>query len=95
MKKPVVSNRGFKQYYINMEVVDKPGVLGSIASIFGKNMVSLASVVQRQKNGNNIVPLVFITHEAERKNIDAALEETKRLEFVTGVDSIIIVENFK
>lgn len=95
MKKPVVSNRGFKQYYINMEVVDKPGVLGSIASIFGKNMVSLASVVQRQKNGNNTVPLVFITHEAERKNIDAALEETKRLEFVTGVDSIIIVENFK
>ncbi len=94
-KKSVVSNKGFKQYYINLEVTDKPGVLGSIASIFGKNKVSLASVVQRQKNGNNTVPLVFITHEAERKNIDAALEETRRLEFVKGVDSIIIVENFK
>ena len=94
-KKSVVSNKGFKQYYINLEVTDKPGVLGSIASIFGKNKVSLASVVQRQKNGNNTVPLVFITHETERKNIDAALEETRRLEFVKGVDSIIIVENFK
>ncbi len=94
-KRSVISNKGFKQYYINMEVIDKPGVLGSIASIFGKNNVSLASVVQRQKNGNDTVPLVFITHEAERKNIDAALEETKKFEFVTELDSIIIVENFK
>ncbi|NLK64615.1 MAG: homoserine dehydrogenase [Tissierellia bacterium] len=91
----VVSNKGFKQYYINMEVIDKPGVLGSIASIFGKNKVSLASVVQRQKNGDDTVPLVFITHEAERKNIDAALKEIKDFEFVTGLASIIIVENFK
>jgi homoserine dehydrogenase len=90
-----VSNKGYKQYYINMEVIDKPGVLGSIASIFGKYNVSLASVVQRQKNGDNTVPLVFITHEAERKNIDAALEETKKLEFVTELTSIIIVESFK
>ena len=94
-KKYVISNKGFKQYYINMKVIDKPGVLGSIASIFGKNKVSLASVVQRQKNGNDTVPLIFITHETERKNIDAALEETKKFDFVTELDSIIIVENFK
>jgi homoserine dehydrogenase len=91
----VISNKGYKQYYINMEVTDKPGVLGSIATVFGKNNVSLASVVQRQKNGNNTVPLVFITHEAERKNIDAGLERIKELEFVTELASIIIVENFR
>jgi homoserine dehydrogenase len=90
-----VSNKGYKQYYINMEVIDKPGVLGSIASIFGKYNVRLASLLKRQKHGDNTVPLVFITHEAERKNIDAALEETKKLEFVTELTSIIIVESFK
>ena len=93
--KLIVSNKGYKQYYINMEVTDKPGVLGGIATIFGENKVSLASVVQRQKNGNNTVPLVFITHAAERKNIDAALERIKELEFVTELDSIIIVESFR
>ncbi len=91
----VIANKGYKQYYINMEVIDKPGVLGSIASIFGKHNVSLASVVQRQKNGNETVPLVFITHETEKKNIDAALNETKEFEYVTELDSIIIVETFK
>lgn len=88
-----VVNRGFKQYYIRFEVIDKPGVLANIASIFGKNDISLASVVQRQKSGANTAPVVFITHEIERKNIDAALEEIHNYEYVTSIASIIMVEN--
>ncbi len=90
-----IVNKAYKPYYIRFEVIDKPGVLGKIANIFGENNISLASVVQRQKNGNNTAPLVFITHEVERKNIDAALEEIKKFEYVTKIASIIMVENFK
>ncbi len=90
-----IVNRACKPYYIRFEVIDKPGVLGKIANIFGKNNISLASVMQRQKNGNHTAPLVFITHDTERKNIDAALEEIKKLEFVTRTASIIMVESFK
>jgi homoserine dehydrogenase len=90
----IIANKGRTQYYIRLEVIDKPGVLGSIANIFGKNNISLASVVQRQKNGS-IAPLVFITHEVERKNIDVALEDIKEYENVTKIESIIMVENFK
>jgi homoserine dehydrogenase len=89
-----VVNKAYKPYYIRFEVIDKPGVLGKIANIFGENNISLASVVQRQKNGNNTAPLVFITHEVERKNIDAALEEIKNFKYVTNIASIIMVENF-
>ena len=94
-RKYIIVNKAFKQYYIRMEVIDKPGVLGGIASIFGKNNVSLASVVQKQKNGNSTAPLVFITHETERKNINQALDEIKEYEFVNKLSSIIIVEDFK
>mgnify|MGYP000855896618 FL=1 len=93
-KKCIITNKASKQYYIRMEVIDKPGVLGGIASNFGKNNVSLASVVQKQKNGET-APLVFITHETERKNIDSALAEIKRLEYVTELESIILIESFK
>ena len=93
-KKCIITNKAFKQYYIRMEVIDKPGVLGGIASIFGKNNVSLASVVQKQKNGET-APLVFITHETERKNINSALAEIKKFEYVTELSSIIVIENFK
>lgn len=90
-----IVNKAYKPYYIRFEVIDKPGVLGNIANTFGANDISLASVVQRQKNGNHTAPLVFITHEVERKNIDAALEEIKKYDFVTKIASIIMVENFK
>ena len=93
-KNCIITNKAFKQYYIRMEVIDKPGVLGGIASIFGKNNVSLASVVQKQKNGET-APLVFITHETERKNINSALAEIKKFEYVTELSSIIVIENFK
>lgn len=89
-----IANKAFNQYYIRFEVIDKPGVLGSIANIFGKNIISIASVVQRQKSGNT-TPLVFITHEVERKNIEKALEEIKKSNDVTNVASIIMVEDFK
>ncbi|MDF2948647.1 MAG: homoserine dehydrogenase [Sedimentibacter sp.] len=90
-----IVNKAYKPYYIRFEVIDKPGVLGKIANIFGENNISLASVVQRQKNGNDTAPLVFITHEVERKNIDAALEKIKNFKYVTNIASIIMVENFK
>lgn len=90
-----IVNKAHKPYYIRFEVIDKPGVLGKIANIFGANNISLASVMQRQKNGDLTAPLVFITHEVERKNIDAALEEISKFEYVTKIASIIMVENFK
>ncbi|WMJ76779.1 MULTISPECIES: homoserine dehydrogenase [unclassified Sedimentibacter] len=91
----IVVNRACKPYYIRFEVIDKPGVLGRIAEIFGKNGISLASVVQRQKNGDSTAPLIFITHKTERKNIDAALEEISNYDCVTKIASIMLVENFK
>lgn len=90
-----IVNKAYKKYYIRLEVIDKPGVLANIAFIFGKNNISLASVVQRQENGNPTAPLVFITHEVGRNNIDLALEEIKQYEMVKNVASIIMVEQFK
>ncbi len=90
-----IADKTFKPYYIRLEVIDKPGVLAKIAGVFGAHGISLASVMQRQKNGNNTAPLVFITHKAYRKSIDEALNEISRFEEVTKVCSIITVENFK
>ena len=89
-KYPIV-NKGYAQYYIRMDVVDKPGVLGYISNIFGQNNISLASVVQRYKH-DLVAPLVFITHEVERKNIDDALNEVRRYSNVLKIVIIITVE---
>jgi homoserine dehydrogenase len=66
-----------------MQVADRPGVLGKITTAFGRNGVSLESVVQRGRGGSS-VPLIFVTHEAERDKLNAALDEIKEAERSRG-----------
>ena len=79
-------------FYLRLEVEDKPGVMARIAKIFGDNNVSLASVLQKQKD-NPVVPLVFITHHVKEKDLEKSLNEIKELDDVIEVKSVIRVEN--
>lgn len=79
-------------FYLRFEVEDKPGVLSHITKIFGDNNVSLASVLQKQKN-NPIVPLVFITHHVKEKDLKKSLAEIKNLDDVIEINSVIRVED--
>ncbi|PHS34871.1 MAG: homoserine dehydrogenase [Alkaliphilus sp.] len=88
----VVNNIGRSAYYVRMEVVDLPGVLGKIAVSFGEQGVSLDSVVQRARGGKH-APLVFITHEIDRATLNAVLESIQKNNYVLEVMSIIRVVN--
>lgn len=81
-------------YYIRLNVKDQPGILGSIAAVFGRHSVSIFTVTQDVKNDEN-VSLVFITHEALEGNVAAAVEEIKELNKVNGLENIIRIENFR
>ncbi len=81
-------------YYIRLNVKDQPGVLGSIAEVFGKYNVSIFTFAQDVKNNEN-VSLVFITHEALEGNVSASVEEIKKLDKVNGLENIIRIEDFK
>jgi len=87
-----VKGIGKSQYYIRLQVVDKPGVLGNIAMNFGKYGISLDSVVQKGKD-ERTVPLVFITHDVEKEVLDKALEEVKDYEYIEKIATILKVEN--
>ena len=79
------------EYYIRLTVTDIPGVLGRIASIFGKHGVSLSSVIQKGKDEPS-VSLVFITHVTTEMNVQSALEEIKAVPEMVKVANIIRVE---
>lgn len=59
--------------YIRMRVKDRPGVLGSIATIFGTEGVSLASVHQETTDGE-LAEIVWVTHKNEEKRLNSALK---------------------
>lgn len=79
-------------FYLRLEVYDQPGVMAHIAKIFGDNNVSLASVLQKQKD-NPIVPLVFITHQVKEKDLNKSLKAIESLKDVVKINNIIRVEN--
>ncbi len=82
---------GKSQYYIRLQVIDKPGVLGKVAMIFGSYGISLESVVQKGR-GEISVPLVFITHDIEKEILDSALKEIISYKYVENIASILKVE---
>ncbi len=80
-------------YYVRLLVVDKPGVLGTIATVFGNEGVSLRSVVQTKRNVVDHAELVAITHQVEHNKMLCALAVLKGLPVVDEVRSMIRVEN--
>ncbi len=81
------------KFYILMDVVDKPGVLAKIAEVFGNNLVSINSMVQKQADKERSARLIFITHEVINKNLYKSIGEISKLDIVNRVLSIIRVED--
>ena len=81
------------KFYILMDVVDKPGVLARIAEVFGRNLVSINSMIQKQTDKEKSARLIFITHEVVNKNLYKSISEISKLDVVDKVLSVIRVED--
>jgi homoserine dehydrogenase len=80
------------EYYLRFEARDKPGVLGAIASVLGRNGISIASVIQQGRGVEGTVPVIMRTHEAHERNLKRALAQIKRLDTVSGTPAFIRIE---
>jgi homoserine dehydrogenase len=70
------------RYYIRFMAIDKPGVLAKISGLLGRHGVSIASVTQKERKKQKVVPIVMITHEVKEKDLRVALEKIDRLAIV-------------
>jgi len=79
------------RYYVSMTVKDRPGVLASVATEFGKREVSIAELRQEGLEEGD-ARIVVVTHRAT----DAALSETvaalRGLDVVEKVNSVLRLE---
>jgi len=78
------------QYYINLHVADRPGVLAEIAGDFGHNGVSIERVWQ--EGFGDEATLVFITHRALEGALQKTLQELRESPAVRSVASVLRVE---
>ena len=77
-------------FYVRMLAQDRPGVLSSVAKTFADHNVSIAAMQQKGEVKNGRVTLVFITHAAYEKEMQAAVKEITP--DVATVESLLRVE---
>ena len=70
------------RYYFRFSCIDRPGVLSRIARILGAHRISIASVLQKDRRREHIVPVVMMTHDARERDVQEALAEIDRLPVV-------------
>jgi homoserine dehydrogenase len=80
------------EYYLRFDARDEPGVLGAIASVLGRNGISIVSVIQKGRGVETTVPVIMRTHEAREKNLKRALAAIRRLKMITGPPIFIRIE---
>ena len=82
------TNEAVSKYYVRLSVTDKTGMLAFIAEKFAANGVSVESMIQLPKKDGeeNIVSLIFITHDIVEKNLKQAI-------FQIGENSDIKLDN--
>ncbi|MEV0716232.1 homoserine dehydrogenase [Asanoa sp. NPDC050611] len=78
------------RYHVSLDVADRAGVLATVAGIFAKHDVSIATV--RQSGRGDDAVLVIVTHGAPDAALAATVEELRGLEFVRAIASVLRVE---
>jgi homoserine dehydrogenase len=70
------------RYYLCFWVIDEPNVLAAIATILGRNSISIASVMQKEDGREDCVPVIILTHKALEKNVQQSVAEIEKLDSI-------------
>ena len=76
-------------FYVNIEVDDAPGVLASVAGVFGENEISILSM--EQEGLGTGARIALITHRGWERNLRATLHGLSQLDVVTKIHSFLRV----
>ena len=68
--------------YFPLHVQHKPGVMPDVAAILADNNISIHQAMQ--KGHMEVVPFVFMTHEARAQDVENAIRQIKACDFLHG-----------
>jgi homoserine dehydrogenase len=81
------------RYYLRIKVSDMPGVIASISSIIGSKNISISSIKQTEKKGENPVSLIILTHLANERLLTESIREIEKLNCVKSKVILLRVED--
>lgn len=80
------------RYTVNLDVVDRPGVLAQVATCFGDHDVSIQTVRQDTDEQSGRAALLIRTHAASEADLAATVDALRDLDIVNEVAAVMRVE---
>ena len=80
------------EYYIRLNVKDKPGIIGDIGTLLGENNISISLVTQDIQTKHQ-VDLIFLTQKCKEKSINNFKEKINNYKNLNKLENIITIEN--
>lgn len=82
-------------FYLRFSAYDRPGVLARIAGALGSQGISIASVVQKERQSGKAVPILVLTHDCEERALRAAVKEIDGAKDAVAAKTVVVhVEDF-
>ena len=82
------------RYYLRMTVAERPGVLAQITKVIGDLHISVASIVQKEIDYDDLkAEIVIITNLAREASVQDAISQLEQLDVVLEVGNMIRVED--
>ena len=73
-------------------VIDAPGVLSKISGVLGNHGISIASMIQPEREEGGAISIVFMTHECLEGDVRKAIAQIDELDVVTENTHFIRIE---
>jgi homoserine dehydrogenase len=81
-------------YYLRMNVADQPGVLAELTRILADAGISIDAMMQKEPaDGETRTDIIFLTHQTQEKQVDAAIAKMSALDTVCSKVTRIRLEN--
>lgn len=78
------------RFYVRLLTKDMPGVIGQIGTCFGQSGVSIESIVQTQRQGDD-AEIVVVTHDVQEGRFRVALGQIESLVAVDKIANVLRV----
>lgn len=83
-------------FYLRFTAYDRPGVLAKVAGALGAQGISIASVVQKERQSGKAVPILVLTHDCEERAVRAAVADIDKQKDVAAAKTVVVhVEDFE
>lgn len=80
------------EYYLRFAATDQSGVLAHISGVLGRFDISIAAMIQPERQIGGAVPIVIVTHEAREANIRGALAQIDTSPMIRDVSRFVRIE---